>query len=439
MAQKGLTVGDVVDMMTGRFDNFKKALTDVNKEAAKESGAQVASAKAYVNAAQDINLSMSDRLIAVKKLQDEYPAYFGNLSKEQILNGNVSETVKELTRALIAKAKAQGFANKIGEISEKEVPLREKEAEQIKATTAAIAEYNRIKKSNSEIRTTDRDRTREAAALGNIKRLRAELEETQSSIRGLNAETVRWQNELNKSVELGIKTDFKVPPKGKVVKQLQEQVKVIAESLKPVGLDSLITVDSGIFKSNINMGKDMDAFINRLRSLSTETKMVLFEWNSVLAQGFGSIGTSIGEALANGTNVLNAIGSSLLSSLSSLLSSMGDKLITVGLTAVISGTALATMFTPAGIAAGVAAIALGTALKAGSGALGSMSKSGGGSKGGNLSAGNSVSTPTSSVNSSGGGSGWGNVVFEISGQSLVGVLSNTLNKNTKLGGAMPAI
>ena len=126
MAQNGLSVGDVIDKMTGSFDANRKAMQDMNAEVAKNSQAQITEAGAYVTAAKNINLSMSERLLAVKKLQDEYPGYFGNLSKEQILNGNVAGAVREVTKALIAKAKASSLVGKIVDLAEKEEGIQSK-------------------------------------------------------------------------------------------------------------------------------------------------------------------------------------------------------------------------------------------------------------------------------------------------------------------------
>lgn len=120
MAQKGLSVGDVFNKLTGNFDKARAAAQELNVEAVKGSADQVASMNAYVAVASNVNLSMEDRLIAVQKLQSEYPAYFGNLTKEQILNGNVGTAVKEVTKALIAKAKAAALTDRIVKLAEDE-------------------------------------------------------------------------------------------------------------------------------------------------------------------------------------------------------------------------------------------------------------------------------------------------------------------------------
>lgn len=53
--------------------------------------------------ATDVNLSMSDRLKAIKNLQDLYPAYFANLTNEQILTGNAKSAYDELNGALVKR------------------------------------------------------------------------------------------------------------------------------------------------------------------------------------------------------------------------------------------------------------------------------------------------------------------------------------------------
>lgn len=120
----------------------KDAGNELSNEIVKNSQAEISSVNSYVAVAQNVNLSMEDRLIAVKKLQSEYPAYFGNLSKEQILNGNVTAAVRGVTQALIAKAKAAALTDKIVKLSQEEETIQSK----LNETTAATFRFYKLSK-----------------------------------------------------------------------------------------------------------------------------------------------------------------------------------------------------------------------------------------------------------------------------------------------------
>lgn len=116
LSQSGLSVGDLIDKLTGNFNQFGESVKKASEEGAKSAGVEIAQLKALVSVAKNENLSKKERLIAVDELQSRYPAYFGNLKKEQILTGNVTSEVKELTAALVAKATAEKLASDSAEI-----------------------------------------------------------------------------------------------------------------------------------------------------------------------------------------------------------------------------------------------------------------------------------------------------------------------------------
>ena len=99
------------------LDAANKEYADSAKQAAGNAGEEISKINALTTAAANQGLAMSKRLAAVKQLQDEYPAYFGNLSKEQILNGDVATSVDKVKSAIIERAKATAVASKINKLA----------------------------------------------------------------------------------------------------------------------------------------------------------------------------------------------------------------------------------------------------------------------------------------------------------------------------------
>lgn len=139
---------------------------------------------------------------------------------------------------------------------------------------------------------------------------------------------------------------------------------------------------------------------------------------------FGQLGESIGIALSEGGNVLQAIGTTILQGLGSFLSEMGTLLIKYGTLAVVKGKLDLAILTggPLSIAAGIAAIGVGIALKAAGAAIGNAAKSGNASGGGGSAPQfySTQSTPFSAGQTTGGSPRPTNVIGEtkIKGEDL---------------------
>lgn len=105
-------------LMKGKeaIDSTKESqlqLNDVNAKGQKNAVEETLKLKSLLAIAKDTSLSYKERSVAVKELQDTYPAYLGNLSKEQILAGNTAIAEKELTNAILSRAKANAAVEKI--------------------------------------------------------------------------------------------------------------------------------------------------------------------------------------------------------------------------------------------------------------------------------------------------------------------------------------
>jgi hypothetical protein len=107
-------------LMKGKeaIDSTKESqlqLNDVNAKGQKNAVEETLRLKSLLAIAKDANLSYKERMIAVNELQQTYPAYLGNLSKEQILAGNTAKAERELTDAILSRAKANAAVEKITE------------------------------------------------------------------------------------------------------------------------------------------------------------------------------------------------------------------------------------------------------------------------------------------------------------------------------------
>jgi hypothetical protein len=448
LAQSGLTVGDVIDKITGNFDEFGAALKKANEEAVKNSAGEIAGMNALVASAQNVNLSMKDRKIAVDELQKTYPGYFGNLSKEQILNGDVKTAVEGVTQALIARAKAQALTEEIVKLAQEQYKLEEDRANLVKKQIGlqkGLAEAQKFATSGA------------GQAAGGLsvalELVNSELIKNQKELEANANKQAKLTEEINRNVgaQLKLKEELAKPAKATFN---TPQVTGIANNIIPAPLFDVngIKVFTGQVDQFGNKIKELPGVIKsslvQIPSIIDETAILmtaaLLEFNnsanelivSTIAGTFSQLGEAIGNAIATGGDVLSAIGTTIIQAFAGFLSDMGDLLIKYGTLAIVKGKLDLAIAAggPISIGAGIAAIAVGVALKAASGALGSFASSGGRSAG----AGGGAGANNQSFSSSGfsGGGGGGTVVFEISGQKLIGVLSNTLNANRRLGGTL---
>ena len=155
-------------------------------------------------------------------------------------------------------------------------------------------------------------------------------------------------------------------------------------------------------------------------------------WSNImsdgLSNGIADAAGAIGNAIANGDNVLKSLGTTILSTIGDIAMQLGKAAISIGVGMLAIKAAFKNPLTA--IAAGVALVALGAFIK---GTVANIPNGGGGG-GGSVPSGGGASSQSYSSSFSSGGAGGGEVVFRISGNDLVGVLSRQQDKNTRLGG-----
>ena len=95
---------------------------------------EISQVKSLVSVVNNQTLSIDNRRTALKKLQDEYPGYFKNMSLEKTSVDELSTSVGKLTTAIIARAEANAMSSEI----EKKATERYTNTKQIEKNETAI-------------------------------------------------------------------------------------------------------------------------------------------------------------------------------------------------------------------------------------------------------------------------------------------------------------
>jgi hypothetical protein len=449
LAQSGLTVGDVIDKITGNFDEFSASVKKAGEEAALSIGEEAFGLKSLIAIAQDDNISRKQRIAAVDELQSKYPAYFGNLSQEAILTQDLTGVTNELTQALLNKQIAQNLAK----VAAPELQKLYKLFGIYKKQRAALTEQNYVLEDAIKVYGQNSETVKEATATQ--EGLYNQLERTRGEIYKQEQVVNRYTNSINLLNKASSKLLIKTPKAEKETKVFNTpQVTGVTNEIIPAPLFDVngIKVFTGQVDQFGNKIKTLPGIITAemLKATTAANEgMILFnarweqfglDFSAILETGIettlADFGTAIGNSLVNGLNVLETIGASLLSSIGNTIKAVGTELIKMGIlaqayAAVVKFMKKAFANPYALAAAGVALVIVGAAISS------SASKVGAGG-GGGASSSSGAGANNSSFTSSGfgGGGGGGTVVFEISGQKLIGVLSNTLNANRRLGGTL---
>lgn len=157
-----------------------------------------------------------------------------------------------------------------------------------------------------------------------------------------------------------------------------------------------------------------------------------------VVEGLSQAFEAMGGAIAQGGSILQAAGGAILGVLGQFMQMLGKEMIklavaTIALGSLVKGIKKWIIANPgAAIALAGVAIVAGTLLSAAGSNIGGGSSGGGG--GGSVPSGGGGGTQSYSSSFSSGGGAGGEVVFRISGNDLVGVLSRQQDKNTRIGG-----
>lgn len=471
---------------------YQETLTGVSAatlKGAQDAQKELAVLKSLELQATNTAISTDKRLQAVNELQKQYPDYFGNLTKEQILNGQVGDAYLKVAANLLAKAKAQAATNQIAQngidLLRIETKLEEQRGKRLQETSAAQAQLDAlIQKRQKEGFLTQGDLQRYDTLIKSINTANDSLSEEatlQGEITRINKENTQLTAQITKQIEAGAtftkvtKQETKsTADEAERIKRTYQEIQNIKITPPKISFDIQKQSFGGVNLNNVQMQiNQLDALESKLQGTGISVEEFYFAIANGAAEGFDNLdtfigriadtrvlientfgllqanvteafadlGASLGDALASGTNVLSAIGKSLLGSVGKLLGDFGKQLIAFGVAGLAYSKLIKSLFTDPITAAPKAglAIAAGVALVAISGAISSglRSNSGGGGGGGGSSVGGAGVGGGSSF--TGGGAQGGlfeqnrdvTGEFVVRGQDLVYVIGQAGNKLNK--------
>lgn len=117
---------EIFQKKTDHAAESARKLADANLKGQQNAQSEITQLNTLRRAAEDATLPMSKRVAIVDELQRQYPSYLGNISKENILNGNAKTAYDELTQSIIATSKAKAAQNLITENAGRMLEIEQK-------------------------------------------------------------------------------------------------------------------------------------------------------------------------------------------------------------------------------------------------------------------------------------------------------------------------
>jgi len=405
----------------------KDLLNQVSEMAVKSLAKEKSELVSLLAVAKDVEIPYEQRLKAVKKLNEISPEYLGNITLENLETRNTIDAINAYSEALIKKAKAQAANKLLNENIEKQLQLELEYDKRLKGS---------IKTLSKELEARMRATMSEEAFMkvkANMLSLNGKInkqKEAEFAVLKREEEDILKLIRAYEGYDISLK---KVAETKKLVNT--PQVSGI-DLPQPLGIAPQVSeamsvgyIDQAVAAADLGAVRIAEVMYNFNREMDT---LVM----GSLMSTFSTLGTVIGDALASGGNIAEAIGQGILKSFGGFISEMGDLLIKYGVLAKVKGS-LDEAIKAGGfvaIAGGALAIATGIALKVAGAAISSKAGSGfsGGRSIGNAGGSSSSNISTASFSSFSAQSN-NEVVFRIAGSDLLGVLRRAEGNEQRLG------
>ena len=255
----------------------QQQLNKANAEAVASVQGEVAGINALLSAAQDLSISSEQRQVAVKKLNQEYPKYLGNLTLENVNSAEAAASVAKLTAALERKARIAGVEKLITKVAEQQAQAYLDLQQNIKDTDSPLQTFV-----NGVVQSV----TGTSASIKSIAGLNKEFTQQEQQLKVLQDALKQLTAEQVKNNEVETKSETIKKTKNKEAK---EEVRVTRDYWKE--LATLNQEQENAFSKGTTglMGKGGNGVLKQIEDLQAAGQKV--------AETFNKIGESISGTL----------------------------------------------------------------------------------------------------------------------------------------------
>lgn len=146
-------VGFLIDFNRKGEETVKTVdhIADAEKAAAKSAGEETKKLDVLYRAITDVNVKLETRKNLIGDLRRAYPAYFKDLTDEEILTGKAAAAYKRLSTEIIASANARAYEDKVNTIAKENSDLQEEVDSETKWLNANWDKYDQAKKKDQGV------------------------------------------------------------------------------------------------------------------------------------------------------------------------------------------------------------------------------------------------------------------------------------------------
>jgi hypothetical protein len=286
---------DATEDLNKELEDFKNSLDGVSKaqlEGVQSAQSEIQALKLLKLQAENANLPLEKRILAVKELRNQFPDYLKGLSDEEILLGNVGTAYNNVTTSIIAQAKAKAFSEQITENLKKEVALLVQEQQR-----ALVISQKQLDLEEAKKNTIDAG----ARVAGQFTATNSDAVLIEAEINKLKKENLNSEEQRKKLGQEILFIESKIPEQiekaGGLIDNNNDKVKQGGEKLNRVFDENILFLER--FGNEVdNNKKKIESLGESLAKTLEQEQKALFETIATLRQGPANLINAVQLSLA---------------------------------------------------------------------------------------------------------------------------------------------